>query len=524
VDPEYHRDLDSERFLDLVVKALLYSVGRRPLLLIAGALVFGAVLTFNSGGYRYGVTDQAFYIPVVLDEIVPNLFPLDSELIDAQDRFFVLDDWFAWIIHLTGFSLPVVFLCAYLLTLVLLYMAIVGIGQTIYRTGWAVSGLVFLMTVRHRIPRTAVNSVEGYFHPRMLAFAVGLCGVALFLRGRTRWAFVVVLAALLAHPTTGVWFIILVAGAAAVSDRAPTRQLLLWTVAALTAGAWALAYPLRSQLAVMDDTWIEVLSIKDYLVIAGWPLAAWVSNLAIAGFVFVLYWYRRVLGVASHREGGLVAGCGLLVGLFLLSAPFSRGLVALAVQLQFNRIFWLVEVVGVVYLGWLLFESPFPKFSYHVASLHMRPRRTVVAIVALLALTRGGYRVFVERAGQPIIQVDLAHNEWNGIMRWASDQPIGTHFLAHPTHSARYGTSVRAASGRDVYLELIKDTGIAIYSSDLAHRVDQRVRNLGDFENLTVDHVRILADSYAIDFLITEQRLDLPIAHATDRFVVYELK
>lgn len=507
-----------------MVKAPRHSIGRRPLLLVAGALVFGAVLTSSSGGYRYGVTDQAFYIPVVLDEIVPGLFPLDSDLIDAQDRFFVLDDWFAWVIQLTGLSLPVVFLSAYLLTLLLLYAAIVGIGQTMYRTGWAVSGLVFLMTVRHRIPRTAVNSVEGYFHPRMLAFAVGLCGVALFLRGRTRWALVVVVAALLAHPTTGVWFVILVGGAAVVSDRAPTRSLLLWAASGVTAGVWALAYPLRSQLAVMDDTWIEVLSIKDYLVIAGWPIAAWISNLAIAGFVFVLYWYRRSLGVASRREGGLVAGCGLLVGLFLLSAPFSRGLVALAVQLQFNRIFWLVEVVGVVYLGWLLVESPLPRFRRQAAALHMRPRRAVVVIVALLALTRGGYRVFVERAGQPIIQVGLASNEWNDVMRWASDQPIGTHFLADPVHSGRYGTSVRAASGRDVYLELIKDTGIAIYSSDVAHRVARRVRDLGDFEHLTVEHARVLADRYAIDFLITEQRLELPIAHATDRFVVYELK
>ena len=62
---------------------------QRPLLLAVGAVVFGALVTLNSGGYRYGVSDQAFYIPVVLEQITPGLFPHDADLIDAQDRFFV---------------------------------------------------------------------------------------------------------------------------------------------------------------------------------------------------------------------------------------------------------------------------------------------------------------------------------------------------------------------------------------------------------------------------------------------------
>ena len=126
-------------------------------------------------------------------------------------------------------------------------------------------------------------------------------------------------------------------------------------------------------------------------------------------------------------------------------------------------------------------------------------------------------------AGQPIVQVQLADNDWNDVMTWASAQPIGTHFLADPGHAGRYGTSVRAASGRDVYLELIKDTGIAIYSSDIAHRIARRVSDIGDFERLSAERARFLAARYAIDFLITERRLDLPIANETGRFVVYAL-
>ena len=218
---------------------------------------------------------------------------------------------------------------------------------------------------------------------------------------------------------------------------------------------------------------MDVLAVKLYLVDGDWPMAGWFGNLAVAALAFALYGYRRSLGVTSSREGPLIAGCALLVGLFFLSVPFSNAAVALAVQLQFNRIFWLLDVVGVVYVGWLLVEGPL-RLRPSTQPTRVTPRPAVVVVVALLALTRGGYLVLVERAGQPIVQVQLAETDWTAVMRWASTQPIGTNFLAEPWHASRYGTSVRAASGRDVYLEVVKDTGIAIYSSAIAHRVAQR--------------------------------------------------
>ena len=498
---------------------------QRPLLLAVGATVFCTLLALNSGGYRYGVSDQAFYIPVLLDQMTPGLFPHDSELLAAQDTFFLFDDWFAWLVQLTGISLPLAFLGGFLVTLALLYAAIVGLGRLLYRTWWTVGGFVVLMTARHQIPHTAVNSVEGYFHPRMLAFAIGLAATALFLAGRTRAALLVAVLALLGHPTTGLWFVLLIATAAVVSERPATRPLLAWAAAAAVAVVWVVAVPLRDQLAPMDATWRQVLAIKHYLVVPGWGVTAWLANLAIAAFTFALYKYRQALGVTARREGALIAGCGLLVGLFLVSAPFSYAGIALAVQLQFNRVFWLLDVVGVAYLAWLLVESPL-----HIRHIRRpagvtgeRPRQAVVVVLLLLSLWRGGYRVLVERGGQPIVQVQLAETEWHDVMRWASMQPVGTHFLADPGHAGRYGVSVRAASGRDVYLELIKDTGIAIYSSDIAHRIARRVSDIGDFERLTAERARVLAERYAIDFLITERPLELPVAHRTGPFVVYDL-
>ena len=49
-------------------------------LLAAGAAVFCLLALMNVGGYRYGVSDQAFYVPMVLQGLEPELYPHDAEL------------------------------------------------------------------------------------------------------------------------------------------------------------------------------------------------------------------------------------------------------------------------------------------------------------------------------------------------------------------------------------------------------------------------------------------------------------
>ncbi len=511
------------------VQTANHDVGRlevRPrhiLPLLAGAIGFCVLLTLNSGGYHYGVSDQAFYIPVVLHEIDPRLFPHDGALIAAQDRLLFFDDWFAPLVSALGVSLPVAFLVSQIVTLLLLYGALVGLGLALYRSWCTLGGLLALMTVRHRIPDTGANSVEGYFHPRMLAFAVGLAATAFFLRGRSKVALALVVVAILIHPTMGCWFAIMVGGAALLSGGIARRTLVLWSVPMALVGALTLGGPLREQLLVMDPAWLAVLvQYKDYLVVPGWPLSAWLANLGIATVAFGLHQYRHALGLATGAERALMAGCGLLVGAFLGSAVFSYASIALAVQLQVNRVFWLLDYVGVLLLAWFLFEGPWPG-SRTRAARGVAPRRMLLAVVVLLAVFRGGYRGFIERPDRPAIEVGFAESDWNQLMRWAETQPVGTHFLADPGHAARYGTSVRAASGRDVYLELVKDSALAIYSPAIARRVAERVEAIGHFNELTADRVRVLAGEYDLDYLITEQPLDLPIARQAGPLLVYSL-
>jgi len=74
--------------------------------LAAGAVVFCLVAVLNCGGYRYGVGDQAFYIPAVTQHLNPDLFPRDRAILHAQDRFMLYDDAIAAFVRVSGPTSP----------------------------------------------------------------------------------------------------------------------------------------------------------------------------------------------------------------------------------------------------------------------------------------------------------------------------------------------------------------------------------------------------------------------------------
>ena len=77
---------------------------------------------------------------------------------------------------------------------------------------------------------------------------------------------------------------------------------------------------------------------------------------------------------------------------------------------------------------------------------------------------------------------------------------------------------------RDVFLEDVKDSAIAIYSRDVAQRVVERAAAIGDFPTMTADRARELAMKYDLNYLVTEGRLDLPVAYENSQFRIYALK
>jgi hypothetical protein len=109
-------------------------------------------------------------------------------------------------------------------------------------------------------------------------------------------------------------------------------------------------------------------------------------------------------------------------------------------------------------------------------------------------------------------------------MAWARNTPRDTGWLADPNHAALYGTSVRMAGARDVFVEGVKDVAIGLYDRSIAFRTKERLAELGDFGTLPVERLRQIAAKYGLDYLVTEKETALPLAFESGTLRVYRLR
>jgi len=481
--------------------------------MVAGGL-FVILATANGAGYRYGASDQAFYIPVVARALDPALFPRDGALIDAEGRLMVIDEILSALVRTSGLSLEALFFAGYLLSMALLWIGAVLVGSRVYRNVWVVAALGAALTFRHRIPRTSANSFEPYFHPRVLAFALGTLAVAALLRRHPRIAIALVALCALVHITTGLWFAILIGVALVVLDPRWRAPMAVGVVAAavLLAGAVA-AGPLRGGLVPMDEVWLQAVASKDSLFATDWPFWAWAANF---GLLTVLWWAHRVRvrrGSATPEDGALVWGASALVALFLATLPAVAAGVSLAVQFQISRVFWLVDFLALVFLLAVFVETRSP-----------RTAATLAALLLVLSAARGAYIMLAERPERRLFELGLPASPWQDALRWVASRPRDVHLLADPGHAWKYGTSARVAAARDVLVEEVKDSALAIYSRDTAVRFVDRMVAIGDFPSLTADRARDLSRRFDLDYLVTEADLPLPTVYRNEQFRIYALK
>ena len=445
---------------------------------------------------------------MIVRALEPAAFPRDASLIDAQGRLMLADEVLAAIVRTTGLSLETLFFAAYLLSLVLIWAGLIAIGTRVYTSTWGTIALGFAFTLRHRIPRTSANSFEPYFHPRMLAFALGLIAVAALLRRRFWVAVTLVALSAAIHVTTALWFSILIGVALAVLDRRFRHAAFIAGAAGLIGGVWALTYgPLQTRI---DDVWLQAVSSKDSLFATTWPWWAWAANAALLPALWWAHRRRAGRGDATAEERALVWGATALVVLFVLTLPLVAARIAFPVQLQISRVFWLIDLLATIYVLSLVRNE--------------RAVRGVAVMLIALSIARSFDVMMVERPDRRLFAVHLRPSPWMDAMHWLSTTPPDAHVLADPGHAWKYGLSVRVAARRDVFLEDVKDSAIAIYSRDVAQRVRDRSTAMDNFDTLTVDRLHYLTALYDLTYLVTEAELPLPIAYQNERFRVYSLR
>jgi hypothetical protein len=451
--------------------------------LILSFFPFLLLCTLNSAGYRYGASDLAFYIPAVLERLDPSLFPRDRALIFSQARLTMIDETIGGLARATGLSLPSLFAA---------------------------------LTLKHEIAKSGTNTLEGYFHPRQLAFSLGVLAVAALLRQRYLAGAVLVVAGGMLHPTTALWFSIWLGVAAWINEPRWRRPLGMLAASVAAAGVVLLTIgPLAGRLVIMDREWLATLVTKDYLFPLDWPLYVWVLNFAYLPIIGFIYIRRRTARVLSPGETGIVVGCLSLSAVFAAALPLNAARLAIVIQLQIPRIFWMLDFLGIAYACWGLIEA---------GTFTRRRAAVVLSAILLLSIGRSTYIKFVRFPERPIVQVRVPDTDWGRAMAWARTTPRDSNWLAHPLHAIQYGSSLRVAGERDVFVEGIKDAAIGMYDRDVAIRTRDRLLELDGYEGMTVERVRALASKHGLDFMVSEEELALPIAFSSGPLRVYRLK
>jgi hypothetical protein len=200
---------------------------------------------------------------------------------------------------------------------------------------------------------------------------------------------------------------------------------------------------------------------------------------------------------------------------FAAALPLNSARLAIVIQLQIPRIFWMLDFLAVTYACWALVES----------GAFTRRRAALVAGAVLLASgTRSAYITFVKFPERPMAQIRIPDTDWGRAMAWAQTTPRQSHWLADPAHAVQYGSSLRVAGARDVFVEGIKDAAIGMYERDVAIRTRDRLLELEGYDEMTAERARALAARYGLDFMVSEEELALPLAYSSGSLRVYRLR
>ena len=244
---------------------------------------------------------------------------------------------------------------------------------------------------------------------------------------------------------------------------------------------------MADRLQVMDAAWLRPFASKDYVFPTAWPAGAWLGNLVLPFVVVAVWRWRTRQRLAARWEAGMVAGVCLLTVTFLASLPFIASHLALAVQLQTSRIFWVIDLFAVLSMTWTLAEARRPArrpWRRARPAAHWRPA-LVAAVLLVASAARGIYSLEVEHPERQFVQLALEDSDWVRVGRWvATSSAVDSHVLADPDHDWKFGHSVRITARRDVLVEGVKDAALALYDRDVAMRVQPRLEAIGDFATL----------------------------------------
>ena len=285
-----------------------------------------------------------------------------------------------------------------------------------------------------------------------MAFGIGMIAIGAFLRRRDWLAVALVAVAAICHVTTALWFAILIGTALTIVDPRWRRAAAAGAGVALVVLAWAIrAGPLQAASTTMDAAWIEAFRLGDFIFANEWPLWVWAANLGLLAALWLAQAVRARRGTATPEDRALAWGATALVGVFLVTLPAVAAHVAVAVQFQMSRVFWVVDLLPIGRV-WRRRGD-----RRNGGARHRRGMQTLTAVLLMVAIrARHASSSGKEHAGIRCSGVKCSGTApWTDAMQVDQHQPLDISrprgsgaFLEIRHQRPRGGGTRRAARGR----------------------------------------------------------------------------
>ncbi|MEO6830473.1 MAG: hypothetical protein ABI164_11745 [Acidobacteriaceae bacterium] len=304
-----------------------------PLLLLT---VFAILIQ----GYHPGAEDDGIYLPAILQDLNPHLFPHNSGFFRTQTQGTIFDHVIAGSIRMTHLPVAWATLIWQFLAILLVLWGCLRIARFCFREVHAQWAGVSLVAVLLALPvtYTGLFLVDENLHPRTLATAAILAAIAAVLERRWWLAALLLAVACAFHPIMGPLGIsyCVFLGYSQRRKNAEGRR----TIAAML--------PLAAFFHPASPVAKQALSIHDVHFLSHWT---WYEWLGVVGPTILLWWFSRMARRSGSDSLERVSRSAVYFGFFQLAVALCIMLPQSLMQLRplqpmrYLHIFYLLLVL-----------------------------------------------------------------------------------------------------------------------------------------------------------------------------------
>lgn len=460
----------------------------RTLLLTA---VF-TLLGFLVMGYHPGIEDDGVYLSAVKADVLPALYPHDSNFFRLQLQATLFDRLIAWSVDISRIPIPWVELIWQLLSLFAILAAAYAVANRLFDddfANWAGVGLLAAMLTLP-VAGTALSIADQHLHPRNIATALILLAVTRIMAGKPLHAVPLLLLAVVMHPIMagfGISFCVVLALTA-------TKPVHAWLQSGR--GSMAAAMPLGWIFERPSPTWREALQMKRYYFLSQWTWYEWLGAVGPLVLFWLLYRWARgqeKIALARFALSLLIYGVFLLAVAAMMLTPPS--LVRLT-PLQPMRFLHLIYVFLALMAGCLVGK-------YLV--------KTSVWRWALFLLATCGGMLGSQRmlfASSPHLEMPWMspENRWLQAFAWIRDNtPPDAYFALDPHYLEAPGEDAhgfRALAERSALADAVKDTAVVTQVPRLAPIWSRQVHAAGGWSHFERADFERLKGQFGVDWAL----------------------